>query len=94
MQATAAEWANVLLAELRLRLRTAGSPARPVFFQHDEVLLHTPAATAAEAADSVRDAARTAGRRLFGDSSVRFPMQVRIVTSYDHALRQEIQPNG
>jgi DNA polymerase-1 len=83
VQATAAEWALVLLAELRLQLRAARSPARLVFFQHDEVLLHTPAAAAEEAAAAVRAAAETAGRRLFGASPVRFPMQLRIVEGYD-----------
>ena len=83
VQATAAEWALVLLAELRLLLRAAGSPARLVFFQHDEVLLHAPAEAAEATADAVRAAAEIAGRRLFGDAPVRFPMQPRIVHSYD-----------
>jgi len=83
VQATAAEWALVLLAELRLALRAAGSPARLVFFRHDEVLLHCPADAASDAAAAVREAAHTAGRRLFGASPVRFPMQVRIVDGYD-----------
>ncbi|WP_433272182.1 bifunctional 3'-5' exonuclease/DNA polymerase [Pseudonocardia xinjiangensis] len=83
VQATAAEWALVLLAELRLLLRAAESPAHLVFFQHDEVLLHAPAAAAQQAAAAVREAAETAGRRLFGTSPVRFPMQLRIVEGYD-----------
>jgi DNA polymerase I len=83
VQATAAEWALVLLAELRLALRAAGNPARLVFFQHDEVMLHVPAEAAAEAADAVRAAAATAGRRLFGDSPVLFPMQIGIIDCYD-----------
>jgi DNA polymerase-1 len=77
VQATAAEWANVLLAELRRALRASDSPARPVFFQHDEVLLHAPADAAEDAADAV-----TATRRLFGDTPVHFPMQVRVVDCY------------
>ncbi|MCO1656025.1 bifunctional 3'-5' exonuclease/DNA polymerase [Pseudonocardia humida] len=83
VQATAAEWALVLLAELRGRLRAAASPAVPVFFQHDEVVLHAPAEAAQDAAAAVRAAAETAGLRLFGSSPVRFPMQVRIVEGYD-----------
>jgi DNA polymerase-1 len=83
VQATAAEWALVLLAELRGLLRAAASPARLVFFQHDEVLLHTPAEAAEHTAAAVVEAAATAGRRLFGDSPVRFPMQVRVVEGYD-----------
>jgi DNA polymerase I len=83
VQATAAEWALVLLAELRLLLRAAGCRAQLVFFQHDEVLLHAPAEEADFAATAVRTAAETAGRRLFGATPVRFPMHPRIVEGYD-----------
>jgi DNA polymerase-1 len=83
VQATAAEWALVLLAELRSALRRAASPAELVFFQHDEVLLHCPDEVAEETAAAVRTAAATAGRRLFGDSPVRFPMDARVVDGYD-----------
>lgn len=83
VQGTAAEWALVLLAELRLALRAAGSPARLVFFQHDEVMLHSPASAADAAAAAVQAAADTAARRLFGVAAVRFPMQPRIVEGYD-----------
>jgi len=83
VQATAAEWALVLLAELRGQLRAAGSPARLVFFQHDEVLLHAPAEVADATAAAVHAAAAAAGRRLFGDIPVRFPMQARVVEGYD-----------
>ncbi|MBW0102790.1 bifunctional 3'-5' exonuclease/DNA polymerase [Pseudonocardia sp. KRD291] len=83
VQATAAEWALVLLAELRHALRRSGSPAQLVFFQHDEVLLHVPAEVADDVAAAVHAAAATAGRRLFGDTAVRFPMQARVVSGYD-----------
>jgi DNA polymerase-1 len=56
-----------------------------VFFQHDEVLLHTPAEAAEETADAVRTAAAAAGRRVFGDTPVRFPMHPRIVEGYDES---------
>jgi DNA polymerase I len=82
VQATAAEWALVLLAELRLALRAAGSPARLVFFQHDEVMLHVPVDAAAAAAAAVHTAAATAGRRLFGPTPVHFPMQARLTDAY------------
>ena len=81
VQATAAEWALVLLAELRLLLR--GTAAELVFFQHDEVLLHCPADLAPTVVDAVAAAADTARRRLFGDTPVRFPLQARTVASYD-----------
>ncbi len=83
VQATAAEWALVLLAELRHALRRDASPAQLVFFQHDEVLLHVPAEVADDVAQAVHAAAATAGRRLFGDTGVRFPMQARVVEGYD-----------
>ncbi|WP_103381583.1 bifunctional 3'-5' exonuclease/DNA polymerase [Pseudonocardia dioxanivorans] len=82
VQATAAEWALVLLAELRAALHAAGDPARLVFFQHDEVLLHGPADGAGLAARLVQDAADTATRRLFGDTPVRIPVPGRVVGSY------------
>jgi DNA polymerase-1 len=81
VQATAAEWALVLLAELRTAL--LGTPTELVFFQHDEVVLHCPADTAEAAADAVVRAADLAGRRLFGDTPVRFPLAARVVQGYD-----------
>ena len=81
VQATAAEWALVMLAELRLLLRE--SPVELVFFQHDEVLLHAPAELAPSVAQAVSTAADTARRRLFGDTPVRFPLESRIVGGYD-----------
>lgn len=86
VQATAAEWALVLLAELRLLLR--GGPdrygeAELVFFQHDEVIAHCPAEQAPAVVEAVSAAADTARRRLFGDTPVRFPLVPRIVASYD-----------
>lgn len=83
VQATAAEWALVLLAELRAGL--AGTPAELVSFLHDEVVLHCPAEQAPAAAAALTRAAEVAGRRLFGDTPVRFPMAARVVGSYADA---------
>jgi DNA polymerase-1 len=83
IQATAAEWALALLATLRTAL--AGAPARIVFFQHDEVIVHAPAELAEEVAEAVRVAGRQASRLLFGDTPVRFPLGVAIVDSYADA---------
>jgi DNA polymerase-1 len=83
VQATAAEWALTLLAGVRSRL--AGTGARLVFFQHDEVVVHAPAAEAPEAADAVREAAEAAGRLLFGASPVRFPLDLSLVRCYADA---------
>ncbi|WP_373283528.1 bifunctional 3'-5' exonuclease/DNA polymerase [Sediminivirga luteola] len=94
VQGTAAEWALAWIAELRLRLARmapvldtpparASGPAferRPhlVFFLHDEVIVHAPAEHAEEAAEAVRASAVSAGKLLFGDAPVDFPLDVRI----------------
>ncbi|HWH01557.1 MAG TPA: bifunctional 3'-5' exonuclease/DNA polymerase, partial [Pilimelia sp.] len=80
IQATAAEWALTLLACLRAALR--GTPAELVFFQHDEVLVHCPATQAAEVAAAVADAGSRATALVFGDTPVRFPLDVAVVDCY------------
>jgi DNA polymerase-1 len=83
IQATAAEWALVLLARLRVLL--GGTAAELVFFQHDEVVVHCPAADAPAVVDAVQRAGDEARRLLFGDTSVRFPLDVSIVECYADA---------
>jgi DNA polymerase-1 len=90
VQGTAAEWALCWMAELRKRLWELGSGAlheRPhlVYFLHDEVLVHTPEGVAEQAAQAVRDAAVTAGRLLFGDFPIDFPLEIAVVRSYADA---------
>jgi len=82
VQATAAEWALALLATIRTHL---ADPAAVVFFQHDEVIVHTPAAAAEEVAGTIRAAAEEAGRLLFGRTQVVFPMEIAIVDCYADA---------
>lgn len=82
VQGTAAEWALTLLAVLRGLLP---EPARLVFFQHDEVMVHCPREQAGEVAALVGRAAERATRLLFGDTPVRFPMQAVAVTCYADA---------
>lgn len=95
VQGTAAEWALAWIADLRRRLWAmgesgpAGRAAEPfsrrphlVYFLHDELVVHAPAARAEEVADEVRAAAAGAGRLLFGDFPVEFPVQVRAAGSY------------
>ncbi|GAA1549859.1 bifunctional 3'-5' exonuclease/DNA polymerase [Actinomadura kijaniata] len=84
VQATAADWALVLLATLRLRLRALGLP-HLVFFQHDEVLVHTPAGLADRVAGEIRAAAEEAGRLLFRRTPVVFPMEIAVVDAYADA---------
>lgn len=101
VQGTAAEWALAWLADLRNRLQAipevgaedAAPRSGPVFarrphlafFLHDEVIVHTPARVAEQAADAVVAAADAAGRLLFGG----FPLDFRLdVTIADTALKE------
>ncbi|WP_369130845.1 bifunctional 3'-5' exonuclease/DNA polymerase [Modestobacter roseus] len=90
VQGTGAEWALCWLADLRNRLWRLGEGAltdRPhlVFFLHDEVLVHTPAQHADAVAAAVRESAAEAGRLLFGDFPVDFPLDVAVVRSWADA---------
>ncbi|GIH29821.1 DNA polymerase I [Acrocarpospora phusangensis] len=82
VQATAAEWANTLMAILRANLP---DPARLVFFQHDEVMVHCPLDQTPTVRAAVATAADEATRLLFGDTPVRFPMEAVAVTCYADA---------
>jgi DNA polymerase I len=90
VQASAADWALVLLAAVRRRLADPGPPDRPtgphlVFFQHDEVVVHCPRAEADRVAGVLGDAAEESGRLVFGDTGVRFPLAVAVVDCYADA---------
>jgi hypothetical protein len=93
VQASAADWTAVLLAGLRRRLAQipvegAGSlTAEPhlVFFQHDEVIVHTPAAVADQVVAAIEAAGREAGQMVFGATTVRFPMPTAVVECYADA---------
>lgn len=98
VQGTAAEWALCWLASIRRRLWELGETADPgqapepfarrphlVYFLHDEVVVHAPAALADVVADEVRAAATEAGRLLFGSFPVQFPLSVAVVESYADA---------
>ncbi|WP_285104173.1 bifunctional 3'-5' exonuclease/DNA polymerase [Promicromonospora sp. MEB111] len=101
VQGTAAEWALCWIASIRRRLWALGEDAsdgapglapapfdrRPhlVFFLHDEIVVHAPAALADVVAQEVRAAAEEAGRLLFGDFPVDFPLSVAVTESYADA---------
>jgi DNA polymerase-1 len=85
VQASAADWALVLLAGLRQRLAALPPGPELVFFQHDEVLVHCPQAAAAGVAEAVTEAAEEAGRLVFGATPVRFPVGVAVVGCYADA---------
>jgi DNA polymerase I len=59
--------------------------AHLVFFLHDEVIVHAPAAQADQVARIITDSAATAGRLLFGDFPVDFLLTVAVVDSYADA---------
>ncbi|MDQ4212672.1 bifunctional 3'-5' exonuclease/DNA polymerase [Microbacterium capsulatum] len=92
VQGTAAEWSLLWLAEIRHRLSAlpeakvpaeASGPvfarrAHLAFFLHDEVIVHTPAELAEDAASAVQDAADAATRRLFPGFEIDIPLDLRI----------------
>ncbi|WP_353828024.1 bifunctional 3'-5' exonuclease/DNA polymerase [Agromyces sp. SYSU T0242] len=96
VQGTAAEWALCWLAGVRTRLaglppgERRASPSGPafehgahlVYFLHDELIVHAPAERADDVARAVREAAVEAGRLLFGDAPVEFPLDLAVVESY------------
>jgi DNA polymerase-1 len=79
VQASAADWALVLLALLRSRL---AAPAQLVFFQHDEVVVHCPAEQADEVVAAIEGAAVDATRLVFGRTEVSFPMTTAVASRY------------
>ncbi|GAB3129508.1 bifunctional 3'-5' exonuclease/DNA polymerase [Glaciibacter psychrotolerans] len=56
-----------------------------VFFLHDEVIVHAPIALADRVAQIIENSAARAGRLLFHDFPVDFPLTVAIVDSYAEA---------
>ncbi len=92
VQASAADWALVMLARLRARLTTipAGADGRAsvpelVFFQHDEVIVHCARSLADDVAAAVSQAAADATRLVFGPTPVVFPLTTAVVECYADA---------
>jgi DNA polymerase-1 len=90
VQASAADWALVLLACLRPRLAALAAPDGPgrphlVFFQHDEVIVHCPDGLTEPVVAAVQGAATDAGRLVFGATPVRFPVTTAVVGCYADA---------
>lgn len=91
VQGTGAEWALCWIADLRNRLWRLGGDGAPesrphlVLFLHDEVVVHAPAGLADAVAVEVTEAAATAGRLLFREHPVDFPLSVSVVRSYADA---------
>jgi len=90
VQASAADWALVMLAALRTLLAAApGSGPVPlselVFFLHDEVIVHCPASQQDQVVAAVAAAAAEATRLVFGATEVSFPMTTAVVDCYADA---------
>jgi hypothetical protein len=88
VQASAADFALVLLAALRSRLGHCGGAdgdAELVFFQHDEVIVHCRQPAAESVVAAAAEAADEAGRTVFGQTPVRFPMTTTVVNCYADA---------
>ncbi|WP_354642623.1 bifunctional 3'-5' exonuclease/DNA polymerase [Kitasatospora camelliae] len=88
IQASGADWALALLAALRRRLAVMASGTdRPhlVFFQHDEVVVHTPIDLADAVVAAIAESGEEARMLVFGDTPVRFPLTTAVVECYADA---------
>lgn len=88
VQGTAAELALCWLGELRRRLLQYipdGMGPHLVYFLHDEVIVHSPAALAEQVAGDVATSLTAASRLVFGHAPVDFPVQVATVENYGDA---------
>ena len=88
VQASAADWALVMLVCLRARLsqiKGQSGPPELVFFQHDEVVVHAPAEAAEVVSAALTEAADEATRLVFGPTQVAFPMNLAVVECYAEA---------
>lgn len=85
IQASAADWALAMLAALRRRLAALGPEPRLVFFQHDEIIVHVPAALASAVETAVAEAGEEARRLVFGPTPVPFPLETHVVECYADA---------
>jgi DNA polymerase-1 len=87
VQASAADWANVLVALLRRHLSGLAPGRRQdgpelVFFQHDEVIVHTPRELVPAVVDAVGRAGAEATRLVLGDRGVGVPLAAVVARSY------------
>lgn len=97
VQASAADWALALLALARRRLAEQAPPApaggerhlaagpQLVFFQHDELIVHSPKEHADAVVAAISAAAADAGRLVFGSTPVVFPLETAVVDCYADA---------
>lgn len=84
VQASASDWASVWLSLVRTELPELPG-AEVVLFQHDEILIHTPAELADRVGVLLVTAAEQAGRLIFGDRAPRLPVRPIAVHCYADA---------
>ncbi len=84
VQGSAADWAGVWLSGLRRDLRSVPG-AELVFFQHDELVVHTPEDTAARVSGLTVAAAESARQLVFPGSTAATPVRPVIVHCYADA---------
>jgi DNA polymerase-1 len=84
VQGSAADWAGVWLSGLRRDLRSVPG-AELVFFQHDELVVHTTTGSAPEVAELTVAAAESARDLVFPGSPVAFPVRPVILECYADA---------
>lgn len=84
VQGSAADWAGVWLSGLRRDLRQIPE-AELVFFQHDELVVHTPIDTADAVSDLTIEAAESARRLVFPGSAAATPVRPVVVDCYADA---------
>lgn len=91
VQGSAAEWALCWMATLRGSLSELGGSSwltdapHLVFFLHDEIVVHSPASMTDAVVSAIESAAAEAGRLLFGNTPVDFPLSIAVVESYADA---------
>lgn len=90
VQGTAAEWALAWMAGVRRRLWNddgTSLTAQPhlVFFVHDELIVHSPRDRVDAVREALTAAAVDAGRIVFGETPVTFPVTVAAVQRYSDA---------
>lgn len=86
IQASAADWAGVLLALVRARL----PDGELVFFCHDEIVVHAPESATDAVAAAIDEAAVRATRLVFGETPVRLPLTTAVVENYAAAKDQSV----
>ncbi|WP_132155684.1 bifunctional 3'-5' exonuclease/DNA polymerase [Kribbella antiqua] len=83
VQGSAADWALLMLAALRQSL--AGMKAELVFFQHDEVIVHSPTEETDKVAAAIQSASDIAGHLTFGPTPTNFSFTTATVETYADA---------